>query len=185
MSGRLLIWILVGQGPTALAVGAGEVVWICFLSSIIFLFSHPLSGRRPDIDWKTVSKGRETLVNQPINHRIESNFEFVKFLKRGDFPWSVVRRHFSISVIRHHFAWSSSGHVHAKMWIHSDITSSAYYLFGIFKAPFSYFNLRYRCRLLVLVSYICKWWWLPNVNTTNCFERHSKKFWKNQLCHFS
>ena len=39
-----------GQGPTALAVGAGGVVWTFFLSSIISLFFLPLSGRRPDID---------------------------------------------------------------------------------------------------------------------------------------
>ena len=43
----LLIRIVEGQGPTALAVGAGVVVWIFLLSSIIFL---PLFGRRPDID---------------------------------------------------------------------------------------------------------------------------------------
>ena len=30
----LLIWIRVGQGPTALAVGAGGVVWTFFLLSI-------------------------------------------------------------------------------------------------------------------------------------------------------
>ena len=36
--GVLLIWIRVGQGPAALAVGAVGVVWTCFLSSIIFLF---------------------------------------------------------------------------------------------------------------------------------------------------
>ena len=48
--GLLLIWIIVGQGPTVLAVGAGGVVWTFFLSSIISLFSLPLSGRRPDID---------------------------------------------------------------------------------------------------------------------------------------
>ena len=48
--GRPTIWIIVGQGPTALAVGAGDVVWTFFLSSIISLFSLPLSGRRPDID---------------------------------------------------------------------------------------------------------------------------------------
>ena len=47
--GVLLIWIIVGQGPIALAVGAGGVVWIFFLSSI-FSFSFSLSGRRPDID---------------------------------------------------------------------------------------------------------------------------------------
>ena len=48
--GVLLIWIMVGQGPIALAVGVGGVVWTFFLSSIISLFSLPLSGRRPDID---------------------------------------------------------------------------------------------------------------------------------------
>ena len=48
----------VGQGPTVLAVGAGGVDWIFFLSSIISFFLLPLSGRRPDIDCNTVSKGR-------------------------------------------------------------------------------------------------------------------------------
>ena len=48
--GRPTIWIIVGQGPTALAVSAGGVVGTFFLSSIISLFLLPLSGRRPDID---------------------------------------------------------------------------------------------------------------------------------------
>ena len=48
--GYLLIWIRVGQGPTALAVGAGGGCLDIFLSSIISLFFLPLSGRRPDID---------------------------------------------------------------------------------------------------------------------------------------
>ena len=48
--GVLLIWTKVGQGPTALAVGAGGVVWTFFLSSIFSRFFLPLSGRRPDID---------------------------------------------------------------------------------------------------------------------------------------
>ena len=56
--GVLLIWIIVGQGPIALAVGAGGVVWTIFLSSLTSLFFLPLSGRRPDIDCNTVSKGR-------------------------------------------------------------------------------------------------------------------------------
>ena len=47
--GRPTIRITVGQGPTALAVGAG-VVWTFLLSSIIFLLFLPLFGRRPDID---------------------------------------------------------------------------------------------------------------------------------------
>ena len=48
--GVLLIWIKVGQGPTAHAVGAGGVVWTFFLSSIFSRFFLPLSGRQPDID---------------------------------------------------------------------------------------------------------------------------------------
>ena len=42
----LLILISVGQGPTALAVSAGGVVWTFVLSSIISLVSLTLSGRR-------------------------------------------------------------------------------------------------------------------------------------------
>ena len=49
--GIFLIWIIVGQRPVALAVGAGGVVWTYFFfSSIISLFFFPLSGKRPDID---------------------------------------------------------------------------------------------------------------------------------------
>ena len=48
--GVLLIWIKVGQGPTALAVGAGGGVWTFLLSSFSSLFFLPLFGRRPDID---------------------------------------------------------------------------------------------------------------------------------------
>ena len=40
----------VGQGPTALAVGAGGVVWTFLLSSILSLLFLPLFGRRLDID---------------------------------------------------------------------------------------------------------------------------------------
>ena len=57
--GVLLICIIVGQGPTALAVGAGGgCLDIFFLSHLLFLFSFSLSGRRPDIDGNTASKGR-------------------------------------------------------------------------------------------------------------------------------
>ena len=41
--GRPTIWIIVGQGPTALAVGADGVVWTFFFSRLSFLFSHSLS----------------------------------------------------------------------------------------------------------------------------------------------
>ena len=47
---RPTISITVGQGPTALAVGAGGVVWTVLLSSILSLLFIPLFGRRPDID---------------------------------------------------------------------------------------------------------------------------------------
>ena len=50
VSGRPTILIRVGQGPSALSVGAGGVVWTFFLSSIISLFFLPFSWRRPDID---------------------------------------------------------------------------------------------------------------------------------------
>ena len=47
--GRPTILMVVGQGPTVLAVGAGEVVWT-FLLSIFTLLFLPLFGRRLDID---------------------------------------------------------------------------------------------------------------------------------------
>ena len=40
--GVLLVWIVVGQGPTVLAVGAGGVVLTFLLSSIVSLLSPSL-----------------------------------------------------------------------------------------------------------------------------------------------
>ena len=52
-------WMIVGQGPIVLAVGAvGGTVWTFLLSSIFSLLILHLFGRRPDIDSNTVSKGR-------------------------------------------------------------------------------------------------------------------------------
>ena len=48
--GRPTIWIAVGQGPTALTVGAGGGCLDILLSSILSLLFLPLFGRRPDID---------------------------------------------------------------------------------------------------------------------------------------
>ena len=49
--GRPAIWITVGQGPTALVIGAGGGCFEHFLlSSILSLIFPPLFGRRPDID---------------------------------------------------------------------------------------------------------------------------------------
>ena len=56
VSGHPTILITVGQGPIALAVGAGGVF---FFGHFYFHLSFlPLFGRRLDIDWNTVSKGR-------------------------------------------------------------------------------------------------------------------------------
>ena len=46
--GVLLIWSRVGQGPTALAVGAGGGLLDIFSLIIISLFFLPVSGTRPD-----------------------------------------------------------------------------------------------------------------------------------------
>ena len=48
--GSLLIWIIVGQEPTALAVGADGFVWTFF--SLVYHFSllSPCLCERPDID---------------------------------------------------------------------------------------------------------------------------------------
>ena len=48
--GRPIIWIRVGQGPTALAVGVGWIVWTFLLSTILSLLFLSLFGRRSDID---------------------------------------------------------------------------------------------------------------------------------------
>ena len=48
--GRPTISIIVGQGPTGLAVGAGGGSLDIFSLVHHFSFLIPLSGRRPDID---------------------------------------------------------------------------------------------------------------------------------------
>ena len=48
--GVLLVWMIVGQGLIALAVGAGGGCLDFFLSSIFSLFFLLLFGKRPDID---------------------------------------------------------------------------------------------------------------------------------------
>ena len=47
---RPTIWMIVGQGPTALAVGVGMGYLGILLSSILSLLCLPLFRRRPDID---------------------------------------------------------------------------------------------------------------------------------------
>ena len=50
LRGILLIWIRVGQGPTALAVGGGGCCLDLFSLVYHFSFFLPLSERQPDID---------------------------------------------------------------------------------------------------------------------------------------
>ena len=50
LPGCPIFWMIVGQGLTAFAVGAGKVVWPFLLSSVLSFLFPPLCGRRPDID---------------------------------------------------------------------------------------------------------------------------------------
>ena len=66
--GVLVISIRVGQGPTALAEGAGGgCLDIYFLSSIFSLFFLPVL-KTARYRLKSVSKGRSTQNSQPTNH---------------------------------------------------------------------------------------------------------------------
>ena len=48
--GRPTIWMIIGQGPTALAVGAGGDCLDIFSVLCPFSSHSPSLGRRPDID---------------------------------------------------------------------------------------------------------------------------------------
>ena len=48
--GRPTIWIIVWQGPIALAADEDGVVWTFLLSSIFTLLFLPLFGKWPDVD---------------------------------------------------------------------------------------------------------------------------------------
>ena len=58
MPGRRTLWMMVGQGHVALAVGACGGCLDILLSSTFSLLFLLLSGRRSDIDCNTISKGR-------------------------------------------------------------------------------------------------------------------------------
>ena len=63
--GILLIWIRVGQGPTALAVGADEVVWTFFLSSTSSLLSPSL--------WETARYRMKYCLKGPLSPKQPTN----------------------------------------------------------------------------------------------------------------
>ena len=63
--GRPTIWITVGQGPTALAVGAGGVVWTFLLSSVL----SPLS---PSL-WETARYRLKYCLKGQLNPKQPTN----------------------------------------------------------------------------------------------------------------
>ena len=63
--GRPTIWITVGQGPFALAVGAGGVIWIFLLSSILSPVSPSL--------WQTARYSLKYCLKGPLNQKQPTN----------------------------------------------------------------------------------------------------------------
>ena len=63
--GRPTIWISKGEGPTALAVGAGGVCLDIFLSSILSLLSSSL--------WETARYGLKYCLKGPLNPKQPTN----------------------------------------------------------------------------------------------------------------
>ena len=71
--GRPTIWITVGQGPIALAVGAGGAAfWTFLLSSILFPFSPSLwETARYRLKYCLKGPLSPKPTNQPTNHRYD------------------------------------------------------------------------------------------------------------------
>ena len=63
--GRPTIWMIVGQGPIAIAVGAGGGVWTFLLSS----FLSPLS---PSL-WETARYRLKYCLKRPLNPKQQTN----------------------------------------------------------------------------------------------------------------
>ena len=63
--GRPTIWITVGQGPIALAVGASGVIWIFLLSSILSPVSPSL--------WQTARYCLKYCLKGPLNQKQPTN----------------------------------------------------------------------------------------------------------------
>ena len=85
MPGRPTMWMIVEEGPIALAEGADGGCFNfftlpCLFSHLSLSLSLSLSGRRgrrPDIDCNTVSKGRYTQNNQPTKSELLSGYSLL------------------------------------------------------------------------------------------------------------
>ena len=66
--GRPTILITVGQGPTALAVGAGGVVWT------FFTLIYPFSSLSPSL-WETARYRLKYCLKGPLNPKQPTNVE--------------------------------------------------------------------------------------------------------------
>ena len=76
--GRPTIWIRVGQGPTALAVGAGGG---CL---DIFTLDYPFSSLSPSL-WETARYRLKYCLKGPLNHKQPTNNQhpdFHRYIKR-------------------------------------------------------------------------------------------------------
>ena len=83
-AGRPTIWVIVGQGLIALAVGAGGFVWKFFLSSIISLFFLPL--------WETARYRLKYCLKGPLNTTTNNqhlSFQTMRQPKFLDLPLSL------------------------------------------------------------------------------------------------
>ena len=67
--GRPTVWIAVGQGPTALVVGASGVVWKFLPSSILFSPLSPSLWETAQYRLKYCLKGPLNPKHQPTNHQ--------------------------------------------------------------------------------------------------------------------
>ena len=74
VSGRPTVWIAVGQGPTALVVGAGGVAWTFLLSPILF------SSLSPSL-WETARYRLKYCLKGPLNRKQPTSEGF--FFQRG------------------------------------------------------------------------------------------------------
>ena len=70
--GRPTIWITVGQGPTALAVGAGWGLFGHVYSHLIFLSSFSLSL------WETVRYRLKYCLKGPLNPKQPTNCSYAR-----------------------------------------------------------------------------------------------------------